>query len=317
MHLLRRAAEVAALVALAASPFVLYGGIRAAGGGDEPLPWPADVAVASERGGNLSEFWLLHYGPPNGPLIVRFEPEARLEVPGSGQLRAESAYRIGGADALAAGLSGVLGVEVPYAVAGPSDRAGLPPAEIESHNLRDRAPEVAAVLQEVRTGTRRAVEAPGRPARSGRMSFFALDVGTLSKALRVASLGEAVRILSPRRTAPRSPPTRKPRPADVQVESLNAGAPDGSATTVAEVLRKDGFKISRIGDVPAQAIRKLEAETKKKVAGVTVYYRTDRSAGALVVERLEARKIPVEGPLKLPRSLEARADVLIVVARKV
>lgn len=129
-----RAIEVVALVVVALAPFIVYAGFKITRSEPE-RPWPADVALAAERGDGLRGVALLHYGPDGEPMVVRFPAETVLRLPGMGQMRALTAYPIGGAQLLADGLANTLGATVPYSASGeaveggnslPADALGAP-----------------------------------------------------------------------------------------------------------------------------------------------------------------------------------------------
>lgn len=284
----------------AISPFAVYAAINTQL--PEPSPdWPSPVAVAASFDGALHDFGLAD--PEAPPTVVLFPIETLLPVPGVGEVRAVTAFRIGGAEALSKGLAALLDVDVPYHVEGAAASIFEVPSGDPVGNLQGRSDQVEAILEGALEGRITVINAPGTYSgvQQDLVRAFHLDL----EGLRAELLGAPPPVTVTPEPSPQPSPTASPEPTpalspqEVSVEVLNAGAPAGSAGRMGTQLEEDGFQIARVADHTGP----------EPPEGVTVYWRSSEAAGLVVAEAIEG-EVSLE---QIPEGFSTEADVLVLI----
>lgn len=238
----------------------------------DPPRWPNKVAVIGlDDSDGRQPVRFLALADPLTRTVVVVPPEAVVEIPGSGFLRAYHAWRLGGAPLVRGTLERLFGVEVPFSVTGggsdfPNLARSFTTAEIVARYLDD----LRAALEEG-AGSWEILEVRGERKQGPQGPFLVLDPASVSEAARaIGGLGTRVfvdpsgddALVRPTPTseagseepaAPTPPPDEERiDPAGIRVEVLNGGRVDMAASRTAERLRELGYEVVRVADFTSQ-----------------------------------------------------------------
>lgn len=296
---LGRAFGIIGAAMLVASPFVVYFALVGSAAEESP-DWPDGVAVAAITSGAPSELALVQ--PEGSPRIVLFPPESLLEIPGTGRIRAATAFRIGGIELVARGFAALVG-SVPYwAEGGGVSALEALDGDFRS-NLGDNAGEVRRILSDALAGSALVIVAPGEWSEDGGIRTFVPDSQEILAEMRESApepspAATPSPFASPSPLASPSPSPTELDPADVSVEVLNAGGPSGSAGRTADALRAEGFAVAFVGNYAGPRVSRTE-----------IYFRQSEQAGEAVAEVIGGGV--TAQPLR--EGLGTEADVLVLV----
>lgn len=219
---------------------------------------------------------LLDVNDDRSPSLMEFPVETLLEVPGTGRIRAVTLFNIEGAEELGAALEETIQRRAPFWV---HIHGTSPPRSLTgaSHNLGSHSSEVDRYLARVGAGIH-VIPAPGEWLSQSQTRSFEPDAARIRVRLRNPNLA------LPSPNSPGESADSLDR-SSITVEVLNAGASAGAAARMSDVLRAQGFSISRVGDFPGE-----------RVEGIVVYYRTSRLHGdavaAVISSNVTARRLP-------------------------
>lgn len=293
-------------------------GVRAIRAPETP-DWPGRIAVIGLNEANPRQpVSYLGVADPITKAIATVPPDAVVEIPGSGFLRAYHAYRLGGAEGVRDTLGRLFGVDVPFSVRGPGDHFDIVATSFTTAEIvPDRTEDLRATLEEaVVSWERREVSGERREGPQG--TYLILNPASVADAASaIGGLGTRVfvdpssldagtgEIVEAPAGSALPAPTDTPvplafEPADIAVDVLNGGDVDMAATRTADKLRPLGYNVVRIGDFTPQ--------TRDESF---VYYRADtEDKGRQVAEELG---YPIE---EVPDDVESRmrqsADVLVL-----
>ncbi len=232
--------------------------------------WPNKIAVIGlDESDPRQPIRFLAVADPVTRSVVVVPPEAVVEIPGSGFLRAYHAWRLGGAPLVRETLERLFGVEVPFSVIGdgrdfPGLARGFRTAEIVPEHLND----LREALEQG-AGSWGILEVRGESKRGPQGPFLVLDPASVSEAARaIGGLGtrvfvdpsgedELVRPTPAGDVDGAAGPTpladdERIDPAGIGVEVLNGGRVDMAATRTADRLRELGYDVVRVADFTSQ-----------------------------------------------------------------
>lgn len=290
-------------VLFAASPFIVFAVVATQVPEAEPR-WPGPAVVAASFDDVLQEVAIVDARDP--ATVIAFPVDTVLRVSGIGEVRAATAMRVGGTEALARGFSELLEEEVAHHIAGSGATIfDVLDFDVDT-NLGDRVTQIEAILSTVSVGTGRLVNAPGDWFELAGLPAYHVDRSALFAELAgdpvvpVPSPGSVTATVSP---APTPSPTSTPTStvidrSEITVEVLNAGAPSGSAGSTGDQLTEEGFDVISVGNA------------EEPTVGVKVYYVDDPAKGEEVASVLDATAEPI------PDNRSTEADVLVLVARE-
>lgn len=281
---------------LAASPFIAFGAVTTLI--PDPAPrWPGFTAVAAGDPQRLGEVALVD---SEGRHVVVFPAESELEVAGEGRVRALTAYRFGGVEAVASGLEGLLGFAVPFYVEARGASVFPSIEDVTSTNVGQRIGQVSELIEAASMGEVPLINARGQWVEQPNYSSYLVDVPSLLSELSERAPEPPTTTPTPTSTAMPSPtPVEELKPEGVSVEVLNAGAPSGSAGRVGGDLQGEGFDVINIGN-----------HAGDRVSATEIYFKEGAGAEAELVASTLDKQIE---PRELPEGLSTEAEVLILV----
>ena len=291
-------------VLFAASPFIVYAAVVTQVPQAAP-DWPAHAIVAASFDDVLQEVVVVDARDP--ATVIAFPVDTMLRIGGVGEVRASTALRVGGFEALATGFGEILQEEIHFYIQISSPSVfGSTFTGVEG-NLGDRAAQIEAILASVETGQIRLINAPGTHFQIGELPAYRVDVAALFSELAGEGLPPVVPAPGPVTATATPEPSPSPVPqltptplgrSEITVEVLNAGAPSGSAGEVGDRLTAAGFDVINVSNADEPTV------------GVKVYYVSDPAKGAEVASVLDATAEAI------PDDRSTDADVLVLVSRE-